>query len=88
MQLKPWTINHECGDKSPPHKVAEEILYLMEQQGSTLEALGELILITDSSKITDSTLEDIGRMLEMCANNLMKTAMKGVRVCQPINSFD
>lgn len=31
-------------DKKPPHQVAEEIFYLVEQQGSALAALGELIL--------------------------------------------
>lgn len=70
-------------DKKPPHKVAEEIFYLVEQQGSALAALGELILIADCNKVTDGTIEGIGRMLEMCASNLIETAMAGVHVCQP-----
>lgn len=70
-------------DKKPPHQVAEEIFYLVEQQGSAIAALGELMLIADTRRMTDCTVEGIGRMLEMFADKLMETAMAGVNVCQP-----
>lgn len=70
-------------DKKPPHQVAEEIFYLVERQGSAIAALGELVLIANTQKMSDSTIEGIGRMLEMFADNLIETAMAGVNVCQP-----
>jgi len=69
--------------KRPPLQDAEEIFYLVEQQASALSALGELMVASPPEKITDCTIEGIGRMLEIVSKVMFDTAMAGVQVCQP-----
>lgn len=69
--------------KRPTHQVAEEIFYQVERQASALLALGELMVATPPEKITDCTIEGIGRILEIVSGAMFDTAMAGVQVCQP-----
>lgn len=68
--------------KMPPHQAAEEMFYLVEQQAAALATLGELILAAPPEKITDSTIDGIGRLLGIVSGVMFNTAAAGVQIYQ------